>query len=375
MTDDRVRVLYLAGSGRSGSTLITTILGQFDGAFAAGELRYLWRRGLVERRPCGCGRPLADCPWWARVLAELPDPDGAGVATRLAARLRMRGLPGLLHRRWRGRPAIAHHPDDVRLAALYAALARQAIRTTDRSPVIVDSSKLPPYGALLDGLPGIELRVLHVVRDPRATGWSWRRRRSLDGARTPADSRADESAASTAGAGGAGGRLMSRPPLWKASLLWLVWNATTVRLWGRQHRSGQHAVGQGLTGQDAAGPNAVGQDGADQDGGRYLRIRYEDFVAAPEQAIARITRFAGIDPAGSPFVGPDLVRLAPTHSVAGNPVRHRTGVVPVRPDDEWRSALGWRGYLVVTALTLPLLRRFGYPLRRGGARRGQRGED
>ena len=44
-----IRVLYLAGSGGSGSTLVTTALGQLDGVFAAGELRYLWHRGLVER--------------------------------------------------------------------------------------------------------------------------------------------------------------------------------------------------------------------------------------------------------------------------------------------------------------------------------------
>ena len=47
-----------AGSGRSGSTLITTVLGQLDGCFAAGELRYLWQRGMVDNRPCGCGAPF-----------------------------------------------------------------------------------------------------------------------------------------------------------------------------------------------------------------------------------------------------------------------------------------------------------------------------
>lgn len=331
--DAAVRVLYLAGSGRSGSTLITTILGQFDGAFAAGELRYLWRRGLAERRPCGCGVPLAECPWWRGVLAELPEVHAAGMAARLRARLRIRRLPGLLYRRWRGRAPIAGHPDDARLAALYAALARRVrgeagAGETPRPPVIVDSSKLPPYGALLDGLPGIDLRVLHVVRDPRATGFSWRRRRPLD----------------PAGGAVAGGseRMMSRPPLWKASLLWLVWNAVTVRLWA----------------------------GAD----RYLRIRYEDFAAAPEETIARVARFAGIDPAVGPFVGPDQVRLERTHSVAGNPVRHRTGTVPVRPDDEWRQGLGRWGYLLVTTLTMPLLRGFGYPLRRHRVRRREPGQ-
>ena len=46
MTD----VLYLLGKGRSGSTLLSMALGELDGFFAAGELRFFWRRGLVEDR-------------------------------------------------------------------------------------------------------------------------------------------------------------------------------------------------------------------------------------------------------------------------------------------------------------------------------------
>jgi hypothetical protein len=286
-------VLYLAGSGRSGSTLVTTILGQLDGFFAAGELRYLWQRGLVEGRPCGCGAPLADCPVWSPVLAGLPPADPAAVAAGLRARLRMRN-----------RLRVPAHADDQAIAAVYAALAAH---TGDA--VIVDSSKLPPYGVLLSGLPGIDLRVLHVVRDPRAAAFSWRRRRSLDG---------DE-------------RLMTRHPVWKSAVLWSVWNAATIRLWRR---------------------------------GRYLRVRYEDFVADPAGTVARIAAFAGSAPPALPFAPDGTVRLAPTHSVAGNPVRHRTGGIAVTADDEWRTAMSRRAYAVVTALTLPLLLRLGYPFGR-----------
>ena len=46
-------VLYIAGTGRSGSTVLANILGEVDGVFAAGEVRYLWQRGLKEGRLCG----------------------------------------------------------------------------------------------------------------------------------------------------------------------------------------------------------------------------------------------------------------------------------------------------------------------------------
>ncbi|HET6534202.1 MAG TPA: sulfotransferase [Actinoplanes sp.] len=288
-------MLYLAGTGRSGSTLVTTALGQMDGFFAAGELRYLWQRGLADNRPCGCGTPFRQCPMWTRVLADVPVP--GGLAARLRSRLRMRH-----------RLRVPPHPDDDAIAALYRSIAAHT-----GGAVIVDSSKLPPYGVLLSRLPGVELRVLHVVRDPRAAAFSWRRRRALDAA--------------------ADGRLMTRHPVWKAALLWSVWNAATLRLWGR---------------------------------GAYLRIRYEDLVADPARVLRAVATFAGAAPdAPLPVTADGSVALAPTHSVAGNPMRHRTGGVPVRADEEWRHAMPRRSRLVVTALTGPLLGRLGYPLRPG----------
>ena len=127
---------------------------------------------------------------------------------------------------------------------------------------------------------------------------------------------------------------MTRHPVWKAAVLWSVWNAATIRLWG---------------------------------GGAYLRVRYEDLVADPAPVLRRIAGFAGAAPdIPLPFAADGLLSLAPTHSVAGNPVRHRTGAVPVAADDEWRAALPRRSRWLVTALTAPLLGRLGYRLR--GAR-------
>jgi hypothetical protein len=295
-----MRVLYLAGSGRSGSTLVTTLLGQVDGFLAAGELRYLWQRGLVDERPCGCGRPIPVCPLWGAVAATLPPGAAPRVAASLRSRLRIRRLPAVL------RGTLRPHEDDATLVALYEAIAKHA-----DDPVIVDSSKLPPYGALLAGLPGIDLRVLHVVRDPRATAYSWRRRRALDGGRDD--------------------RLMGRPPVWKAAALWLVWNATTLRLWGRTAPEG------------------------------YLRVRYEDLIREPEPVLRRIAHFAWApEDAVLPPVVDGRVHLRTTHSVAGNPSRHRTGAVPLVLDDEWRTGLpGWARW-TVAAITWPLLLRFGY---------------
>ena len=304
-----IRVLFFAGSGRSGTTVINNILGQMDGVFAAGELRYLWQRGIVEDRLCGCGVPFARCPVWSAVLADAftarPAIKPGEIGARLLSRLRMARVPLMLGRRLIGRRAVPRHPDDVLIGEMYRALLAH---TGQR--IIVDSSKLPPYGLLLSGLPGVELYVLHVVRDARATAFSWRRpKRALDFG--------DD-------------QLMPQQQPWKSSLLWLFWNAMTVMLW--------------------------------RGDGRYLRVRYEDFVRHPKATMSQVAEMIGLDPALLPFETSTSVLLKPTHSVAGNPDRHRSGSIELASDNEWLTAMPARQRALVTALTAPALVAFGYRL-------------
>jgi hypothetical protein len=50
------------------------------------------------------------------------------------------------------------------------------------------------------------------------------------------------------------------------------------------------------------------------------------------------------------------------HTVAGNADRMRSGPLTVRLDDAWRTDLPTRSRRLVSALTAPLLARYGYPL-------------
>ena len=72
----RTKVLSIVGPGRSGTTILASVLGEADGFMSVGELRWLWRRGLLERRSCGCGVPPAECPVWSGIVPAVLD--GAG---------------------------------------------------------------------------------------------------------------------------------------------------------------------------------------------------------------------------------------------------------------------------------------------------------
>jgi len=93
-----------------------------------------------------------------------------------------------------------------------------------------------------------------------------------------------------------------------------------------------------------------------------MLLRYEDFVTDPRRVLGELAEFAGL-PAGEDtlgFLDGVTATLSPSHTVAGNPMRFRTGPTTLRRDDAWRSELPRRRRWLVSALTGPLLARYGY---------------
>ena len=62
MPNNRVKVLYIAGPGRSGSTVLGNVLGEIEGFFHGGELNFIWEHNLIENRLCSCGAPARAAP-------------------------------------------------------------------------------------------------------------------------------------------------------------------------------------------------------------------------------------------------------------------------------------------------------------------------
>lgn len=294
-------VLFLGGVGRSGSTVIAREMQRIEGIVAVGELRYVWSRGVAANHLCGCGLPFRDCAFWQQVLDLAFPTDGGTRHAELAAQLdRLRYMPSLLAPPLRTASfARRHRRFAVGLERLYA-----AIRAVSGAQVVLDSSKDPSYAYALRSAAGIDLRLVHLVRDSRAVAHSWTRRKV-------------------------------RPEVhWTTEYMGIRPPATTARRWST-YNSYFSVLATRCE--------------------RSVRLRYEDFVTDPvrgRQALRDCV--SDVLVAGSPAIDT-------AHDLSGNPVRFEAAT-ELRVDDAWRTEMSARDKAVVTAITAPLLAGYGYEL-------------
>ena len=305
-------MLYIGGLGRSGSTLIERLIGQLPRVCAVGELVHLWERGITDDERCGCGEPFHQCPFWQQVgKAAFGGWDEVDVSRVAALRSRVdrnRFIPALARRHVRPKMRQLLTEYTSYYARLYA-----AITDVSGCDLVVDSSKHPSLAHCLRWQPDVDLRVLHLVRDPRAVAYSWSRQ-------------------------------VLRPDTDRQSYMTRYSPATTARQWDVQNAAFQLLARTGVP---------------------TMRLRYEDFTAEPELTLHRVADFAGLPSRDSyPFLTADgpswRAHLSGSHSVSGNPMRFTTGQIPIRADEKWRTSMPKAQQRAVTALTLPLLAGYGY---------------
>lgn len=302
-------VLYLGGQARSGSTLLDRALGQVPGFWSSGEVRYLWDRGLEQNQRCGCGEPLRACPFWEavgeRAFGGWDRIDLNEVLSLQRDVDRVGAMPGLTFPRMMPRFAAKLDRYGEYLTRVFA-----AIRDESGAQVVVDSSMSPPHGLVLRRLRDVDLRLVHLVRDARGVAHSSmkvvERPEIVDGV----------------------DYMPTYSPL-QSTARWSAANLT-FELLGK------------------AVPD--------------LRVRYESFVRDPRGVLTAIADHMGVALAADDlaFVTTEKIELAANHTAAGNPMRFKTGTLPLRVDEAWRADLAPRDRRVVSAVAWPLLRRYRY---------------
>lgn len=306
---EKIPVLFIGSVPRSGSTIVSDLLNENPHMVNIGELVHLWERGVIENNLCGCGESFSECVFWAKVgeiaFGGWQHVSGERMRTLQLRSDRTRHIPTLLLPKVSPLPATS--------TAQYGALVSRILRAileVSGKPMIVDTSKHVSTALLLRQIPDVDLRIVHLVRDPRGVAHSWSKvveRPEVLGEAREMDT--------------------LHPARLGLRWLWFNWAFSNM----------------------------------DRLGVPTATIRYEDFVAAPAATLDQIFAFSGVEQTGEKMFGTtEPLVLGEGHSVSGNPRRLDRGPVQLSADDSWRTDFDPKMRRLVGRVAWPMLDRYRY---------------
>jgi hypothetical protein len=279
-----LKVLYIVGNYRSGTTLTSNLLGQIPGVTNLGEVRAVFRN-FAKDATCGCGSVLKDCPLWGQIAKELNLTDISTLKQCLSLQDNLLGwkhtwikaLKTLYNRN-------TFNPGQQQLLSVLEKIYLKAAQLTN-SQIIVDSSKEIVDALLLLNSTTVDLYILHLIRDPCGVVFSTLR----------AEGRNSHS-------------FLSMPRSAYLALNWSITNYLAIRLKKSMVTS------------------------------KYLQLNYDRLISEPQQSLQRLLDFLD-HKSRITFINMNHASLQPTHSADGNPNRFFTGDVQLRPDVSWINEL------------------------------------
>jgi Sulfotransferase family len=294
------RVIYISGSGRSGTTVLNDILDTINGVSAFGEIWGTWSSALDLDHLCGCGLRFAECAVWSDVAGEHISREAIKeTEEQLMATCQIRRV-------WSA-SNLREEEDLVAFSKAVGGVYR-SLATATGADTIVDSSKTTAFALLAGSDSSVDMRIVHIIRDPRAVVASWSKQKAVE----------------------YGTHVASLDARKLSGILrrWIFFN--TVGLWRLKRRY----------------PTLV--------------IKMEDLVADPASTLDAVRVFADVDQSTQIVNDDGSITIGGAHSVSGNPGRFAEGPTQLRAPETWRTSLPLWKRTLVTVVTFPVMLRYGY---------------
>jgi hypothetical protein len=220
--------------------------------------------------------------------------EGKGVRVRLALRLYLTGALRLsLRRRTGASTRVAQYEPLVAVLDLLAS-------PSDGPRVLIDNSKTPLHFFALAATGQVDLRIVHLLREPHAVVWSWKRRKHLP--------------------------------------------ESGSRNWFMEPRSAVISTSAWVL--DALMAASLRYLHPDVP---YLRVVYERMASDSERTVSRCVHELGLAAAAQPRPPSDY------HVLGGNPARFDR-FPTIKPDQEWRDRMRWPTRVLVAVAASALHR-------------------
>ncbi len=308
------KIIYIAGYGRSGSTLLERVLQLQPEIHAGGELVNFFDYYSSQHNLCTCGQPFISCSFWGGVARQLEQEGFPVQDYPYFSKLRRKCEAALSHGGALFRSG--YHQEYIRLTtaffkAVFSQLKAPRHILTDSSKTAFAEFRRPEN---IYQLKGFKIKAVHLVRDPRGVVWSMQKglNRDLEA-----------------------GRSHRKPLIWlRAVMGWIRANRTADSL--------RTVLGK----MDCC------------------LIQYEDLAVNPMQTLERLQAVLEINLGRSINIAAKVmqgqVTKAPAaHQLAGNRMRFNPDLT-IKLDSTWKQRLGPAHNKLIIALAGPLMRKYGY---------------
>ena len=283
-----VKVLYILGVPRSGSTILDRILGSHSRLTSVGELINLPVNGWANNEYCSCGSRANACAFWSEIkTAWLNESSLNNIDDYMVLESKLDSL----WLRFKSFEIPDDFMDDFNKYSKMTLSLYRVIQQISKKPVIVDSSKNPLRAYLLSQIQGIDLRVIHLVRDARGVAWS--KKKSF---------KKDEKAGVQVD--------FKSSPIWRTAINWCRINMRCN--WVRKQLNNKSSI----------------------------IVCYEDFVKQPDKYLSNISQLIDEDLSSLIIALSNDEISAGGHIIAGNRLRMSSSV-KLRIDSEWRTKLSF----------------------------------
>jgi hypothetical protein len=163
-----LRVIYIGGTEHTGSTILGIALGNHAKIECVGELSLLPRIGWFDEYKCACGLNIQECFYWKEIREVWEQTNDRDISTLLKlenAIDRNKRLPRVMIEKY-----VRTHLFSKYCVYSYALFS--AIQEISGKSIIVDTSKRASRALALSMVDGIDLRLIHLVRDARGVAYS-----------------------------------------------------------------------------------------------------------------------------------------------------------------------------------------------------------
>lgn len=311
---NKYNLIYIAGYGRSGSTLLEKLLRCQPSIHACGELAKFFKLYGLSSNRCSCGHPLNECKFWSSVANEL-----------LINGFSVEEYPDYFKIQQKRESILSHggtffqkkyHKMYSNLMNLFFKAVLHQFNSEEK--VLIDSSKTAYATSgrpiAISRLGEYKVRVIHLVRDCRGVAWSLKKglNRRLE----------------------TGEKEGSFMPVLRAIIGWTFSNQAAGKI-----------------------KNYLGEN-------NYLLVRYEDLVEDPKQILKHLEAFLELDLDESiritqKAMDGGVVQLPIMHQLSGNRMRFNPSLTII-PDYAWKEKMNSPTKAFINTLTMPLMKKYGY---------------